>query len=351
MPAVCRTPRTGSTALTTFIGTDGKPTWEAVALFLQRNKHRLDPRHHEFIDDMAARTAWGRRADRASAQVSAQPVLQARRKDHMSVQVDEATVRQFVEIITPMPRRSSTAPARRRVAAVPHPSRRESIVLSRFRYRRRRPHGRRLRSPTPAPAQRLRRRPHRARDLRGNKRGGLEDTPWVFGLVADCDADKGKGGNITARPRLAIETSPGNLHLWFLLDPCHHGRTGEADRRRHPGELRRRPGHRRRHAVLPRGRYAELSLRGQARARAYHDRADPDLRASRPAVGARRAARHVRCARIGIPGCPRARPPVVRRSDASGRPARRHPPGAAPARTAPTVSQGGSAARAATLDH
>jgi hypothetical protein len=42
-----------------FLGTDGKPTWEAVALFLQRNKHRLDLKHHEFIDDMAARTAWG----------------------------------------------------------------------------------------------------------------------------------------------------------------------------------------------------------------------------------------------------------------------------------------------------
>jgi hypothetical protein len=42
-----------------FRGTDGKPTWEAAALFLQRNKHRLDPKHHEFTDDMAARTAWG----------------------------------------------------------------------------------------------------------------------------------------------------------------------------------------------------------------------------------------------------------------------------------------------------
>jgi hypothetical protein len=42
-----------------FCGIDGKPTWEAVALFLQRNKNRLDPKHHEFIDDMAARTAWG----------------------------------------------------------------------------------------------------------------------------------------------------------------------------------------------------------------------------------------------------------------------------------------------------
>jgi hypothetical protein len=54
-------------------------------------------------------------------------------------------------------------------------------------------------------------------DLRGSKRGGLEDTVWVFGLVADCDADKNKGGNITARPSLAIETSPGNFHLWYLL--------------------------------------------------------------------------------------------------------------------------------------
>jgi hypothetical protein len=43
-----------------FINTDGKPNWDAVAVFLQRNKHRLDPKHHEFIDDMASRTVWGR---------------------------------------------------------------------------------------------------------------------------------------------------------------------------------------------------------------------------------------------------------------------------------------------------
>ena len=53
--------------------------------------------------------------------------------------------------------------------------------------------------------------------LRGNKRGGLEDTAWVFGLVADCDADKNKGGNITVKPSLAIETSPGNFQLWYLF--------------------------------------------------------------------------------------------------------------------------------------
>jgi hypothetical protein len=54
-------------------------------------------------------------------------------------------------------------------------------------------------------------------DLRGNLRGSLDDTAWVFGLVADCDADKGKGGNIKARPSLVIETSPGNFHYWYLF--------------------------------------------------------------------------------------------------------------------------------------
>jgi len=54
-------------------------------------------------------------------------------------------------------------------------------------------------------------------DLRGNKRGEIEDTAWVFGLVADCDADKNMGGNITVRPSLVIETSPGNFHYWYLF--------------------------------------------------------------------------------------------------------------------------------------
>ena len=43
-----------------FQNTDGKPPWDAIALFLQRNKNRLDARHHDFIDDMASRTAFGR---------------------------------------------------------------------------------------------------------------------------------------------------------------------------------------------------------------------------------------------------------------------------------------------------
>jgi hypothetical protein len=43
-----------------FLNADGKPTWESVALFLQRNREKLDGRHHEFVDDMASRTVWGR---------------------------------------------------------------------------------------------------------------------------------------------------------------------------------------------------------------------------------------------------------------------------------------------------
>jgi hypothetical protein len=43
-----------------FRNTDGTLEWSEVALFLQREKHRLPDKHHEFVDDMASRTAWGR---------------------------------------------------------------------------------------------------------------------------------------------------------------------------------------------------------------------------------------------------------------------------------------------------
>jgi hypothetical protein len=54
-------------------------------------------------------------------------------------------------------------------------------------------------------------------DLRGAKRGGLDDTEFVFGLVVDSDNDKGKGGTITARPSFVIETSSGNYHYWYFF--------------------------------------------------------------------------------------------------------------------------------------
>ena len=136
----------------------------------------------------------------------------------MSAQVDEATVRQFIEIIS--------AHARQVINGAGPPG---VLQLSRLN-----PNDE---SPVPsrftlddienmvktAVADALaghnayiEARTVRA-DLRGNARGGLEATAWVFGLVADRDADKGKSGNITVRPSLVIETSPGNYHYWYLF--------------------------------------------------------------------------------------------------------------------------------------
>src|SRR5262249_52971104 len=69
-----------------FRNTDGQLEWTEVALFLQREKRRLPDRHHEFIDDMASRTVYGREPTPKAAQVSAQFVLQARRDNRMSPQ-------------------------------------------------------------------------------------------------------------------------------------------------------------------------------------------------------------------------------------------------------------------------
>ena len=43
-----------------FRKTDGTLEWSDVALFVQRPKHRLPAQHHEFVDDMASRTLYGR---------------------------------------------------------------------------------------------------------------------------------------------------------------------------------------------------------------------------------------------------------------------------------------------------
>jgi hypothetical protein len=43
-----------------FRNTDGKIEWNEVALYVQREKHRLPEKHHEFVDDMASRTVYGR---------------------------------------------------------------------------------------------------------------------------------------------------------------------------------------------------------------------------------------------------------------------------------------------------
>ena len=40
-----------------FRSTDG-PEWAKIALYVQREKNRLEVRHHEFVNDMAGRTVW-----------------------------------------------------------------------------------------------------------------------------------------------------------------------------------------------------------------------------------------------------------------------------------------------------
>jgi hypothetical protein len=43
-----------------FANIDGTPNWHRVARYCQRNNHKLETRHHKFIDDMASRTVWAR---------------------------------------------------------------------------------------------------------------------------------------------------------------------------------------------------------------------------------------------------------------------------------------------------
>ena len=40
---------------------DGSTDWEAIALHVQREKQRLEPKHHQFVDDMASRMTGGGR--------------------------------------------------------------------------------------------------------------------------------------------------------------------------------------------------------------------------------------------------------------------------------------------------
>src|SRR6516225_8414786 len=136
----------------------------------------------------------------------------------MTAQVDEATVRRFIEIISAHARQAINGAGPQGVLQLCRLNPiDESIVPSRFTLDDiesmvRTAVGDALAGHNAY----IEARTVRA-DLRGNQRGGLEDTAWVFGLVADCDADKGKGGNITVRPSLVIETSPGNFHYWYLF--------------------------------------------------------------------------------------------------------------------------------------
>lgn len=58
-----------------------------------------------------------------------------------------------------------------------------------------------------------------ARNTPKGERGKVEHTVGVFALVVDSDDDKGQAGRIDrVEPSLVIESSPGNHHLWLVLD-------------------------------------------------------------------------------------------------------------------------------------
>jgi hypothetical protein len=80
------------------------------------------------------------------------------------------------------------------------------------------------------------------RGLRGKKRGELEDTPCVFALCVDSDADKNMAWAPPAgvRPTLTVETSPSNHQFWFFFDkalaPAKAKRLGEGLRQATRGD-------------------------------------------------------------------------------------------------------------------
>ena len=137
----------------------------------------------------------------------------------MTTQVDEATVRQFIELINEHVKGAINGAGQPGVLQLCriNPLDDKSIVPSRFQIGDVE-HMVQTATGDAAAGHNVYIEARTVRDgLRGNKRGGLEDTAWVFGLVADCDADKNKGGNITVKPSLAVETSPGNFQLWYLF--------------------------------------------------------------------------------------------------------------------------------------
>jgi RepB DNA-primase from phage plasmid len=137
----------------------------------------------------------------------------------MSVQADEATVRQFLEIVNEHAKavvNGTNPPGYLQLCRI-NPLDEKSVVPSRFEIGDIERMVKTAMDDAAAGHNVYVEARTRAPGLNGRKRGLLEDTAWAFGLVADCDADKNKSGNITVRPTFAGETSPGNYHLWYLF--------------------------------------------------------------------------------------------------------------------------------------
>jgi hypothetical protein len=75
----------------TFSNSDGKLEWTEVALFLQREKHRLPVKHHEFIDDMASRTVYGREPTPTNTSTCTACSTNSAGRSHESTAADQRT--------------------------------------------------------------------------------------------------------------------------------------------------------------------------------------------------------------------------------------------------------------------
>ena len=208
MPPACGRQRASSTAASDFHGTDGKPSWEEVALFCSA---RSTAWPHGITNSS---TTWPphrvrARADREAAQVSAQPVLQAWRENHY--ERAESTRRRFASSSrssAPTPRRSSTARTNRRSAAVPdQPARREERGAEPVRDRRRRGDGEDRDRRRQRRAQRLHRGAHGAGGAPRQRSAARSRKRFGF-LASSSIAMPTKARAATSPPSRALRSRP-----------------------------------------------------------------------------------------------------------------------------------------------
>ena len=198
---------------------DGTPDWESNRALLPKREEAPQGgptssirRRHGVPHDVELR------ADAEAGDVSAVAISPTRREGQMTVAVDEDAVREFITIVSEHAAELAKSNGKSGVLQLTRLSPAdEKLVPTRFKLDSVDDMVRAAIADANASHNvYIEGRTVRA-DLRGAARGTLADTEFVFGLVVDVDHDKGKGGAVTVRPSLTIETSPGNLHLWYLL--------------------------------------------------------------------------------------------------------------------------------------
>ena len=103
--------------------------------------------------------------------------------------------------------------------------------------------------------------------VRGNGRGKLEDTGVRVRPSGRRRSRQGQGRRRHGAPEPHGRNFARKFPLLVSVRPAGRRRRGKAGRRPHPRLFRNRPGHRRRHPVLPGARHAQLPVESQTGAR------------------------------------------------------------------------------------